>query len=1004
VTERFSSSLGTWRSIFSWPAALIGILVARACLSLAIKPASWAITGNAIVYFLLLLLATSFAIRNAVQNTLGSRPFWMLLGVANGLWAVDQWLYLYYGIGLNTDVPDNSIADPVLFLHLVPLMAAVATLPHRRVPGQRPYRLILNVLCLLFFWTFFYGYAVFPYQYLFPNATTYAVRFDILYLLENLVVVVIALFVSLRARAPWQSIYVNLLVASVLYALSSTVANLAIDSGGYANGKLYGWGLTASACCFAWIPLRGRQLARAEENAIRSSAGHDSLVSVWAMLAAVLISIPIVWLAFQRNENPDLRRLRLVVSVAALVGLASVAFVAEYLGKRELASRADLNHDRLRLAMESGKSVGWDWDVKTGRDVWFGDLKTMFGVPSDHYEGRVEDFLARVHPDDRRQVWKTVTSAKQNRELCVAECRILWSDGTVRWIATQGKFYYAADGTPVRMLGIAVDISERKRAEESLRRSEAEAQARAEELSVILDAVPGIALICRDPACDWITGSRAAYELLRLPYGTNISKSAPEGERPSNFRIFKDGRELPACELPIQKALSTGQEVRESEITLLFGDGTSRDIFGNAAPLLDHQGKIRGAVGVFVDVSERKRTEMALRRSEESYRNFVAQSSEGIFRQDLDAPIPVNLAEDELVRRILYDSYMGECNDAICKMYGLSSNKEFLGKRLTETLDPNDVHNIELTRDYVRSGFRVLERESHEVDMRGNPKVFLNSMIGIVENGELVRTWGIQRDITERVRSEEARVRAEQALQESRSALARVARIVSMGELTASIAHEINQPLAAVVTNSSASLRWLAAQPPNLAESREAMTRAMQEANRASRVIERIRTLLKKASPEMRPLNVNEVIREVLGLTRSELLTGGVAMRTKLSADTPPVLGDRVQLQQVILNLIMNAIDALTAITDRRRELFIKSAKHADGVLIRVQDSGRGLDPDANERIFEPFFTTKPEGIGMGLAISRSIVEAHGGRLWATPGFPHGTVLQLILPIAESNA
>ena len=204
-----------------------------------------------------------------------------------------------------------------------------------------------------------------------------------------------------------------------------------------------------------------------------------------------------------------------------------------------------------------------------------------------------------------------------------------------------------------------------------------------------------------------------------------------------------------------------------------------------------------------------------------------------------------------------------------------------------------------------------------------------------------------------------------------------------MGELTASIAHEINQPLAAVATNASASLQWLAVQPPNLAEAREAMESAMREADRASSVIKRIRMLLKKSSPELRPLRVNEVIREVLALSHNELLAGGITVQVRLSPDIPAVVGDRVQLQQVLLNLIVNAIDAMIVVTDRPRTLVVASAEDREGVRIEVEDSGKGLDPKQLNCIFESFFTTKPAGIGMGLSISRSIIEAHGGRLWA---------------------
>ena len=515
------------------------------------------------------------------------------------------------------------------------------------------------------------------------------------------------------------------------------------------------------------------------------------------------------------------------------------------------------------------------------------------------------------------------------------------------------------------------DITERKQAEAALRRSEAEARARAEELEAILDAVPGMALISQDPEGHRITGSRVAYELLRLPYGTNISKSAPEGERPSNFRVVKDGTELPPSELPVQKAAATGQVIRESEISLVFDDGTTREMLGNAAPLLNEAGLVRGAVGVFVDISERKRAEESLR----LFRMLADQSKDAI-----------EVVEPETLRFI-------DINDRACIDLGYT-REELLSMKVYD-IDPNvdESRHARMLDDLRASGSVIIESLHRRKDGTTFPVEVS------IKQVKLDRTYmiAVARDITERKRTE-------QALQESRAALTRVARIATMGELTASIAHEINQPLAAVVTNASASLHWLAIQPPDLAEARQAMASAMQEANRASSVVGRIRTLLKKASPEMRPLDVNELIREVLVLTHNQLLTSGVAVHTELASDIPTVFGDRVQVQQVMLNLIMNAIDAMTAISGQPRRLRIKSARDTEGVLVQVEDSGQGIDLEQLPHIFDSFYTTKPQGIGMGLSISRSIIEAHDGRLWASPGAARGAVFQFILPSADGGA
>jgi len=244
--------------------------------------------------------------------------------------------------------------------------------------------------------------------------------------------------------------------------------------------------------------------------------------------------------------------------------------------------------------------------------------------------------------------------------------------------------------------------------------------------------------------------------------------------------------------------------------------------------------------------------------------------------------------------------------------------------------------------------------------------------------------------------STEVQRRAEEALQEAQDKLARVTRDQAMGELAAAIAHEINQPLTAVVTNGNFCLRQIDGAAPSLRELREAMAEIVNDGTRASEVISRIRALFMKRAADRVELDINEVIQQAATLVRSEADRGRISLLTHLAADQR-VLGDRVQLQQVLINLIMNAIEAMRKPTERPRQILIKSTRHSDGVLVQVQDSGPGVDPEQADRIFEPFFTSKPEGVGMGLSISRSIVESHGGRLWVE-AVSNGALFEFTLP------
>ena len=241
-------------------------------------------------------------------------------------------------------------------------------------------------------------------------------------------------------------------------------------------------------------------------------------------------------------------------------------------------------------------------------------------------------------------------------------------------------------------------------------------------------------------------------------------------------------------------------------------------------------------------------------------------------------------------------------------------------------------------------------------------------------------------------------------MQQAQADLARINRVMLLGEMTASIAHEVNQPIAATVTNAHAGLRWLGAQPPDLEEIRQALGRIVRDGSRAAEVIDRIRALVKKVPPRRELLDINEAIRDVIALTQTEMQRNAVRLHNRFAGDLPLVSADRVQLQQVMINLVINAIEAMAGAKDGLRELTIVSAiDDAKDVFVEVQDTGPGLGPEKLDRFFQSFYTTKPEGIGMGLAISRSIAEAHGGRLSAAPNPPRGAVFRLTLPVGEKS-
>jgi PAS domain S-box-containing protein len=502
--------------------------------------------------------------------------------------------------------------------------------------------------------------------------------------------------------------------------------------------------------------------------------------------------------------------------------------------------------------------------------------------------------------------------------------------------------------------GFIRDISEKKRAENELRKQK-------EIFQKIFENIPvTISFIRQD----------GHVELVNPEWERTIGWTLEEIQK-QNLDLFAEFYPDPQYRQWILQliAASTGEW---TDRKVRVRDGRVIDLVMAVVHLSDGT-----SIAIGRDITERKRSEEELRESEARFR-LVADS----------APVMIWMSGT--------DKLCTYFNKPWLDFTGRSIDRE-LGNGWAEGVDPEDLQKCLET--YIQS-FDRREAFKMEYRLRRHDGEFRwISDIGVPRfnpDRSFAGYIGSCIDVTDQKRAEEHLRRAQEDL-------ARVSRVVAMGELAAAIAHEVNQPLGAVVTNASASLRWLAGQPPNLGEAREAIDRTVRDANRASEVIVRIRALLQKVPPQMEQLDVNVVIREVLALADNELLRSGIAVQTDLAPDVPNVFGDRVQLQQVLLNLILNGIDAMRTITDRPRELRIKSAKLPDGVLIQVHDSGEGVNPEQANQIFDPFFTTKPQGIGIGLSVGRSIVEAHGGRLWFTPGPSHGVVFQFTVPKADTS-
>jgi PAS domain S-box-containing protein len=669
--------------------------------------------------------------------------------------------------------------------------------------------------------------------------------------------------------------------------------------------------------------------------------------------------------------------------IGAVIDITERKQAEQTIEESEIALRKE--RERLRAALAAGRIGAFERTSDSPVIWWSPEIYGIMGVSPGDFTPTDETILQLVHPEDREALVRGFRESVEAHKPYIHEVRIVRPDGEIRWVGTWAQSEYDDAGRLQRYFGVSMDITERKMAGEQLR-------LRAEEIQALLDATPAFVWFAGDAGCRSITGNRTANELFGVPPETNVSQSSDNGTAIAVKHFAPDGHEMTTEELPMQRAAASGTPVRNAEFELAFNGGRRVHVVGNAAPLFDTAGKVRGCVAVFLDITERRKAEEALRLSEERLAMVMKHLPVGVGVVDARGHVLIaNPAWKKFLRGDIpsVDPVEGRRWRAIGPDGRSLPPSEYPGRRA-------------LRGEEVLPGIDFLRRDDDGVERwtRTGAVPFRD------RTGQIVGALVILQDIDRERRAEAQRgelaakeraLEAEKALRETEAELARVARALSVGELATSIAHEVNQPLAGVVTNAEAALRWLAGETPDIQEARESLALIVRDGNRASGVIKRIREFLKKEGQQTAQINLNDVVREAVELARAELLKRGVALRVELT-DVPPVRGDWVQLQQVMLNLIMNGAEAMTSQAEPK-ELRLFSEKSSDGsVTIAVRDSGAGVSDEDMPRIFDAFFTTKPTGMGMGLSISRSIVEAHGGRIWVERNDGSGLTVRFALP------
>jgi PAS domain S-box-containing protein len=586
------------------------------------------------------------------------------------------------------------------------------------------------------------------------------------------------------------------------------------------------------------------------------------------------------------------------------------------------------------------------------------------GQSLDYVRSSPEAWMTAMHPEDREEAARSFWDGVRSGQGFTMEARFRRvQDGSHRWHLNRAVPLRDADGKILRFVGTSTDIEDLKQSQENLRGAD-------ERTRLIIDTALD-AVVTMDTE-GTVTSWNKQAEII---FGWNQTEAV--GRHMADLIIPEQHR--PAHARGLRHFLNTGHGPilqRRIQITAIRRGGVEFPVELEVVPMRLGQDWIFSA---FIrDITDAKLAEEQLRESELNLRQMTETIPEMLWSSTGEGAIDY-------------------CNARVLDYTGFSA-EELMGNGWMNVLHPDDADQA--AREWKSSITTGTPYRIEVRTFRAAERIYrwcvMSALPLLDQQGRILKWYGTVVDMHDWKRAQED-------LRDTQAELAHMTRVMTMGELTASIAHEVNQPLAAIIASGDSCAAWLAADPPNIDRARAASTRMIQAATQASDIVQRTRAFFRKTSSARVPLGINEAIEEALQLIRGEILRKDVSLRMELDRHLPNVSGDRVQLEQVILNLIMNGMDAMVAADSQPKQLIVQSAwREPSEVLVSVSDTGPGIPAEYMSKMFNPFFTTKPQGMGMGLSISRSLIDAHGGRLWAAANQPRGAVFHFVLPAATN--